>query len=151
MEVLEIRLYQKTDLEACLTVFDSNIPQYFMQSERDEFIEWLAKPDRDDYYVLLHKGALVACGGIYHDPENRETGLAWGMVRKDLHKKGLGKALSLHRLEVISQKYPDYQQQLVTSQHTTAFYKKLGFEIVSVEKDGFGPGLDNYKMVRNSV
>ena len=151
METPEIRLFHEQDLKACLVIFDSNIPQFFMPSERDEFIEWLAKPERDDYYVLIHNGAVVACGGIYHDDDNRETGLAWGMVRNDLHKQGFGSVLSLFRLDVISQKYPDYRQQLVTSQHTTAFYEKLGFEIVSVEKDGFGPGLDNCKMVRSSI
>lgn len=145
---IEIRPYQAKDEAACLIVFDSNIPTYFMQSEREEFIEWLEKPDRGDYYVLTKNEEIVACGGIYMDNQAHTAGLAWGMVRQDLHKQGLGKALSLYRLKAISEKYPDLQQQLVTSQHTAAFYEKLGFQTIEITKDGFGPGLDNYKMVK---
>ena len=37
--------------------------------------------------------------------------------------------------------------RLDTSQHTTAFYARFGFETVSVDRDGYAPGLDRCEMV----
>lgn len=141
-----IREYTLRDKAACLTLFDSNVPQYFMSQERDEFIEWLDKTDRAPYYVLIENNKIVACGGIYVDSDKQIVGLAWGMVHGSRHKQGLGKALTVHRLEIMSQQFPDLDQHLETSQLTEAFYLKFGFETIEQIKDGFGPGLDNCKM-----
>ncbi|MCE7991870.1 MAG: GNAT family N-acetyltransferase [Roseivirga sp.] len=141
-----IREYEPKDKAACITIFNSNVPEYFCDAEREEFIEWLDKEDRAPYYVLLDGDLVLACGGIYEDAEEQMTGLAWGMVLYSKHKQGLGKQLTLHRLELMEKLFPHYAQHLSTSQHTEAFYKKFGFETTECIKDGFGPGLDNCKM-----
>lgn len=141
-----IREYTAEDKEACLAIFDSNLPQYFMPHERNELIEWLDKTDRASYSVLVEKDEVVACGGIYVDSDKQITGLAWGMVHDSRHKQGLGKALTIHRLETMSQQFPGLDQHLETSQFTEAFYLRFGFETIERIQDGFGPGLDNCKM-----
>lgn len=141
-----IREYSLRDKAACLTLFDSNVPQYFMPNERNEFIQWLDKTDRAAYYVMIQKEEIVACGGIYVDWDRQATGLAWGMVHHSRHKQGLGKVLTIHRLETMNEQFPGLDQYLETSQLTEAFYLKFGFETIERIKDGFGPGLDNCKM-----
>lgn len=148
---MKIRPYQKSDKEACLHIFESNRPKYFMAEERQQFIDWLEKPDREAYYVGEINGEIVACGGIYADDKNQLCGLAWGMVNHADHGKGYGKKLSLFRLERMTERYPSYRHELGTSQHTAAFYEKLGFETEEIIKDGFGPGLDHYRMVRKKL
>ncbi|GAB5525508.1 MAG: GNAT family N-acetyltransferase [Roseivirga sp.] len=134
-----------------MSIFDSNIPTYFVDYERAEFIDWLDKQDRAPYYVLLEKDTIVAAGGIYIDDEKQVAGLAWGMVHRLKHKQGLGRILTQHRLKVMDEVYPKLDQQLATSQLTEAFYQKFGFETTERIKDGFGPGLDNCKMRKSSL
>lgn len=141
-----IQEYTAKDKAACMAIFESNIPQYFMESERPEFEEWLNKPDRAPYYILLQQNEIIACGGIYEDKEKKTAGLAWGMVSHKLHKQGFGKLLTEHRLVAMNALFPGLEQHLETSQHTEAFYRKFGFEVIEVVKSGFGEGMDNYKM-----
>ncbi len=146
-----IREYLPGDKEDCLSIFDSNVPDYFVDNERQEYLEWLDKTDRAPYYVLLQDSEIVAAGGVYIDKEMNIAGLAWGMVHGAKHKQGLGRLLTIHRLEVMDQLYPDLDQHLETSQHTEAFYQKFGFVTTERIKDGFGPGLDNCKMRKKRV
>lgn len=146
-----IREYRAEDKKDCLAIFDSNVPNFFMEYERQEFIEWLDKEDRAPYNVLLERGTIVAAGGIYIDDEKQVAGLAWGMIHGSKHKQGLGRLLTIHRLEVMDKQYPKLDQHLETSQLTEAFYQKFGFETTERIKDGFGPGLDNCKMRKRSL
>lgn len=140
--------YVSDDREACLAIFDGNLGTYFAEHERDEFSEWLDKPDRESYLVWRIGKDVVACGGIYHDPEQNCVGLAWGMVRRDLHRQGIGRQLTERRVQQMSELYPNFEQRLGTSQHTFEFYQRMGFEVTSITPDGFGKGLDRYDMVR---
>lgn len=141
-----IREYESEDKKACLSIFDSNVPDYFVDNERQEYLEWLDETDRAPYYVLSLGNEIVAAGGIYVDNEKNVAGLAWGMVDNSKHKQGLGRLLTVHRLQLMDQLYPDLDQHLETSQLTEAFYKKFGFETIERVPEGFGPGLDNCKM-----
>lgn len=147
----QIRTYTAEDKIACLAIFDSNVPTFFMEYERQEFVDWLDKQDRAPYYVLTMAKEVVAAGGIYIDNEKQAAGLAWGMVHRSKHKQGIGRLLTMHRLEVMDKHYPELNQQLATSQLTEAFYQKFGFETTERIKDGFGPGLDNCKMRKRSL
>lgn len=146
-----IREYSTADKEACMAIFDSNMPQYFVSEERQQFEDWLDKEDRETYQVLIDRDEVVACGGIYEDTELKLVGLAWGMVRNDLHKNGYGKALTLFRIEEMEERFSHYDQHLGTSQHTAPFYEKMGFITTEIIKDGFGPGLDHFKMMRKAT
>lgn len=148
MSRTRIRLYQHNDKAACLAIFDSNVPQYFVPGERNEFIQWLNKPGRAPYYVFEAEQETVGCGGIYVDKDKQIAGLAWGMVHRNYHKKGLGRSLTLYRLKAMTLNYPTLEQHLETSQYTEAFYQQFGFQTYERIKNGFSPGLDNCKMKR---
>lgn len=145
---MEIRSYTPSDREACLAVFDSNIPGYFLANERAMFAKFLDELD-SPYFVADHDGAVVACGG-FADVDGTATRLTWGMVRRDLHRNGVGKLLLFYRLRRIG----DLNKPAVsldTSQHTRAFFEKFGFRVVSIQQDGYGPGLDKIEMVKRLV
>ena len=134
------------DTEACLAVFDSNVPEYFHEGERAEFLAFLeALPG--PYLVLVDDlGDVVGCGGYARAESPGRADLCWGMVRNDAHRKGMGRALTKARLNRILAD-PDVREvALNTSQHTTGFYERLGFRTVSVVRDGCGPGLDRCEM-----
>ena len=145
---VDIRPYTPADLEACLAVFDTNVPRYFVTAERAAFREFLA--NLPGPYLVLTDAAneIVACGG--HAPNGDEPGrvdLCWGMVRQEKHRKGLGRHLIHARIDA-AKKDPHIRRiALNTSQLTTGFYERFGFRITSVEPDAYGPGLDRCEMV----
>ncbi|GHB36282.1 acetyltransferase [Pseudovibrio japonicus] len=142
---MSIRKYQADDLDSCLEIFEGNAPKFFDPSERDDFRRYLETLN-DPYFVFEQDGKVVGAGGYCQGP--KEMGLAWGMVRCDLHGQGIGSALVRYRLERIAQDHPDQAVAIDTSQHTCAFYEKMGFETLSIKEDGYGPGLHMVLMRR---
>jgi len=142
---MTIRPYEPTDRAACLALFESNVPQYFLLSERGEFEAFLdALPG--PYFVLERMGELVGCGGYAVEEQEGRADLCWGMVQGDLHGQGLGRSLTARRIEAALAHPGVTEIVLRTSQLTTGFYESLGFAVTAVEPNGFGPGLDRCEM-----
>ena len=124
---MDVRLYQPADKQACLTVFDSNVPDFFAVHERGEFavfLETLAAP----YYVMEHDGAVAGCGG--YTVTGHAARLTWGMIRRDLHRKGLGRFLLLFRLREMTRTDTAVETVgLETSQLSAPFFVSQGFRI----------------------
>ncbi|MCC6419958.1 MAG: GNAT family N-acetyltransferase [Gemmataceae bacterium] len=136
------------DHPACLAIFDSNADRYFGPGDRDAFRAFLdAQPG---YFGILcdDDGAVVGCGGFGVRDGGKTAVLTWGMVHRDRHGQGLGRALALARLERIAQLPEVDRIVLNTSNETVGFYRKLGFRVVGVTPDGYGKGLDRYDLER---
>ncbi|MGB1104735.1 MAG: GNAT family N-acetyltransferase [Crocinitomicaceae bacterium] len=150
------RDYEPADHESCLKIFDSNCPPYFDSSERDLFDNWLTAIDeggiaresieKSYYFVGEWHGVVVSCGGIYSMFNKSEVRLSWGMVSREHHRKGLGKALFRYRFEAFQKRFPEFELKLDTSQLTFPFYERMNFVITHIEKNGYGPDLDKYEM-----
>ena len=145
---IPFREYRPEDLDTCLEIFESNNPKYFRDHERQGFIDWLNDPDRAPYYLFEIDGEVVACAGIYHDPDQNRAGMAWGMVRLEKHGQGIGRSMTQFRIDRMNELYPGVPQHLETIQLTFGFYEKLGFRVVKITPDGCGDGLHRYDMVR---
>lgn len=133
------------DRAACLDLFDSNVPDFFLPAERAEFEAFL-----DDlpgpYFVYEPAGRILASGGYALAEEGRRADLCWGMVHRSLHRQGLGQGLARYRIDR-ARRHPGLREvALQTSQHTADFYRSLGFKVVDVEPDGFGEGMDRLDM-----
>lgn len=117
------------DAPACLALFGSNCPPYFHPSERADYEQFLQDPqDRGEYWVMeqggeVVGGTVVGCGGVWVNAEG-QGGLSWGMVRRDLQRRGLGTRLTLFRLERLRARPEVRRIRLDTSQHTEAFYAR---------------------------
>jgi hypothetical protein len=119
---MNIRSYSQSDRHACLEILESNTPEFFIPTDCDgygAFLDNLPGP----YFVLEEFGQIAACGGWAMDADG-VADLTWGMVRRDLHRRGLGREL----LRFGS-----------TRSTTTA-------GVVDVVLDGFGAGLDKVTM-----
>lgn len=74
------RPYRCTDVTACLSIFDSNVPTYFAPAERGDFERFLhehAVPRA--FQVIEVESQVVACGGLWHCGDGSAS-LCWGMV-----------------------------------------------------------------------
>lgn len=141
---MNIRPYQPEDNGSVIAIFRSNLVKYFVEAEERELQDFLLEFS-SDYYVIEIIDEIVAAGGIALN-EDGTVSLCWAMVRNDLIGTGLGKQLTLFRMERAREKWGERPFFTSTSQHTEGFYKKLGFETVEHVPNGFGPGIDICKM-----
>jgi hypothetical protein len=154
---MNIRPYQKQDQKACLEIFDSNCPTFFDPSERLLYMNWLISieegiPPRENmnpyyYFVSEEQGHVIAAFGFYGIENTNDVRLSWGMVHCNRHGEGIGTEVFQYRLYAIKKILPNHQLKLDTSQHTLQFYKRMGFEVLLTEKDGYGKGLDRIEMI----
>lgn len=143
------RDYEPGDRQGCLEVFTSNIPEFFSESEREDFLDFLSRLPGRYGVVVDDSGRIVACGGVANsrtDPHGAD--LTWGMVERSLHYRGIGRVLTIGRLEWIGQMPEIDVVYLNTSHLTEDFYKKFGFITVKYIVDGYRPGLHRCDMER---
>jgi N-acetylglutamate synthase-like GNAT family acetyltransferase len=135
-----VRPYRAIDREACLRVLDTNVPEYFLATDRAEVGTFLDTVDAKGirYLVIEDAGAIVACGGVAVS-EAKDARMCWGMVRRDLHRRGLGTILLAARL-VEGAKMGATTGSLDTVPQVEAFYSKMGFSLVGSTKDHYAPG-----------
>lgn len=143
---IEARLYEPSDYETCLGLFRSNVPAYFAPSEEGDYREFLDELFGEYFLFEAEENGALACGGIYVDERERWVGIIWTIVRNDLLGKGIGRGLMEHLLERIGPTAREYPIYVDTSQHTRAFFEKLGFKVYEEWPDGYAPGLHRYDM-----
>lgn len=142
-----VREYTPADREGCLEVFTSNIPEFFSESEREDFIGFLDRLQGRYGVVVDDSGQIVACGGVANsrtDPHGAD--LTWGMVHRSLHGRGIGRILTNARMEWIRQMPEVTMGYLNTSHLTEDFYKKYGFVTVKFLENGYRDGLHRCDM-----
>ena len=148
MPSMTLRPYAPTDRDACLALFAGNVPDYFAELERADFIETL--DEIDDYFVIESEGVgIVACGGYAAlDTQPSVAALCWGMVRRDLHRRGYGEYLLRERLQRIAAD-PAFRSVVIeTTRFSRDFFARHGFVATRTVPDGFAPGYDLIEMQR---
>ncbi len=150
-QVTQIRLYEVTDLAACMDCFQSNTPPAFTVAEITLFRNFLERVGREHpetlpYWVLEKDGRVVGCGGLGLN-ENGTVSLTWGLVHSAFHKQGLGRQLLEYRLQQWALLFPQSPLRLDTTQHAVTFFEKYGFRTVQYTPDGYEPRLHRYDMM----
>ena len=131
---MDIRPYQPSDRDACLAVFDSNVPAFFRLDERPDFEAFLGALNCT-YLVMEHEARIVGCGGFYRTEELSLARLCYGMIHRDLHRQGLGRFLLLFRLREIG-KWPGVERVgLSTTLLTAPFFASQGFKSDGAPQD----------------
>lgn len=141
-----VRPYVMSDKQACLLIFDSNVPDYFNVVERDAFAAFLNNP-RGVYFTVEQDGAVVGCGG-YAKEGRGQARLTWGMVDRTQHGEGLGRLLAEYRLKDIAESSQFSETELITTPTVAPFFVKFGFVEREIVKDGVAPGMDTVQMIK---
>lgn len=143
---MRFRPYAPADRDACLALFDGNVPRYFDPDERAGFAAFLdALPG--PFLVADDGGRVVACGGWAVEADTGDVALCWGIVDAARHREGIGDRLTRARLRDALAGAPR-AVVIRTSQHTQGFYERLGFAVARVVPDGHAPGIDFVEMRR---
>ncbi|WP_417591194.1 GNAT family N-acetyltransferase [Parasphingorhabdus sp.] len=144
--MVDVRPYMLSDKQACLAIFDGNVPDFFDATERDLFVEFLDRP-KGQYFCIEKDGRILGCGGFAREDRGKAR-FTWGMVDQAHHGDGLGRLLTEHRLQEIV-KAGDYKEaDLPTTSRVAPFFEKFGFVETGREKDGFAPGMDKVLMIK---
>jgi predicted GNAT family N-acyltransferase len=140
------RDYKLEDREACLEIFHSNVPAYFAPNELSDVTRLLDGMFCPYIVIENNEGRIIACGGIWADQVHHSATLCWVMVERQWHGKGVGRFVVLKLLHLL-RRYPFVTVvKLDTSQHTTAFYEKFGFEKCGLIENYYAEGLHRYDM-----
>ena len=141
---LTLKPCDTTHRAACVAVFESNLPEFVTRPERGQFEAFLEKRECPYFVVKKRSGVVVACGG--YDAQPNQARLCWGLVRRDLHRRGIGRFLLTSRLLRIYDKCGDTVVRMDTSQLTCAFFERLGFRVVDRIEHGYRANLHKLEM-----
>jgi len=144
-ENLLIRTYSANDREEVIALLQLNIPQYFDPSETKDFKEYLEQ-HLEDYFVVEDQGAIIGAGGINYFPEQNKARISWDFIHPDYQGKGVGKQLLNYRIARVKLNQKIKYIEVRTSQMAFKFYKKVGFELETIEKDFWAKGFNLYLM-----
>ncbi len=138
--MMVLRPYRLEDREACLAVFDSNVPAFFAPHEREGFAAFLEDLERLEirYFVLVDGERTIACGGVGRRED--EARMCWGIVHGHRHGEGLGRLLLLVRL-VRGAQLGARHAGLDTIPRVAPFFEREGFFITGGEDNHYGPGI----------
>jgi len=115
------------------------------QEDRTEFVGFLGDLIGSYFVLTDDAGGVIACGG--YGEKNGVGILTWGMVRRDLHKQGLGRLLLRQRVQQLKQHQPHISEiQMNTSHHSVNFFEREGFRATRITMNGFAPGLHEYHL-----
>jgi ribosomal protein S18 acetylase RimI-like enzyme len=145
---MRLRPYVPADRDACVAVLASSVPTYAQLHELGEYAAWLDRAcvrgaeDPCEYLVGERDGAVVCAGGVAFATTAPVATLCWGIVRADLHRRGLGRALLLARLDRVRARGGVARVLLDTTDAAVGFFLRHGFVVTGRVRDGYGPGID---------
>lgn len=131
-----------------LDLLDLNTPQYFDQSEREDFEKYLTE-EIEDYFIIEGNGVIIGSGGINYFPEEQSARIAWDMIKPEFHKKGIGQRLLKYRLNLLKESNSVNTVMVRTSQFAYGFYEKMGFELKRIDTNYWAQGIDLYFMEKD--
>jgi N-acetylglutamate synthase-like GNAT family acetyltransferase len=132
-----IREFESADLEACVEIYRSNVPDYLPESGLEGFIEFLAI-GTSYYLVLEHDGEIVACGGLELVGDSDTATLVHGMVHGEYHRQGFGTTLLAARIALLECEVRPQEIWVHTTPATLPFYGRFGFSYHSAQRKGPG-------------
>ena len=145
---MQYRSYRASDQERIVKIFESNCPKYFDPNDKDELIDFLKNWTNEDYLVVIINGNIIGCGGHYVTEDR--FGIAWVMFER-------GSIGHRHLLKTSDQFYGKIEENIRkenlilpikvnTTQLMEKLFNRYGFKTYEIIEDGFGKGLDEYKM-----
>jgi ribosomal-protein-alanine N-acetyltransferase len=142
---ITIRPYTQEDQTALILLLRLNTPEYFATSEEEDFLYYLNN-HAANHYVLEVDGQILGCGGFNFSDDLTVGKISWDILHPHHQEKGLGRRLTLYRIEKMREVPSVCTISVRTSQLVYKFYEKLGFELKETAKDYWAAGFDMYRM-----
>ena len=140
-----IRPYKPTDKGKLIEIFKLNTPKYFDKSEVQDFENYLEQKGKTYLTIELAHG-IVGGTGYYVNESDKSGRITWIFFDPKYSGQGLGKKSVEHCLMLLRKDDGVEKFLVTTSQLAYKFFKKFGYDIIRIENDHWGPGLDLYEM-----
>ncbi len=142
---MEIRHYTPKDKEAVIQLLNSNTPEFFDDSEKEDLVKYL-ESEVEDYFVVEENLQIIGAGGINYFLKENTACISWDIISPDSQGKGIGSKLTRHRIKHLNKNNEIDLIVVRTSQLVHKFYERMGFKLVKVEADFWADGYDLYQM-----
>jgi hypothetical protein len=150
---MKTRVYKPEDKQRIIEIFLSNCPKYFALDDEQNLIDFLDNYADENYLVVLKGEEIIGCGGHY--TKNDMHGIAWVMFEVGSIGPSMFTRISDDFYTEMENKISEESINLPIYIHTTQlmekWFNRYGFMTFEVIKDGFGKGLDEYKMIKRRV
>ncbi len=144
----QIRAYKESDVQNLLELIQLNTPEFFDQSEWQEYLDYL-KEHLEEYYVVEIDKKIVGCGGINYFWNDGVARISWDAIHPQYQGRGIGLDLLQYRINKIKQQKSIHKIVVRTTQLVYQFYEKGGFTLRETQKDFWAPGFDLYLLELN--
>jgi GNAT superfamily N-acetyltransferase len=140
--MLRFRRYRSSDQNAVLSVFRSNVPDYFSPQE-ESWVKQVLRDETCPLYVMIEKEQIIGFGGFEIAEFANVAYLVFGMVHREQHGRGLGRRLLEFRLAKIAaaRNAPRYVA-VDTTPVIAPFFEHCGFERIAEWPQGYRHGFD---------
>lgn len=143
---MRIRPFKTTDTELLIDIFNHNTPKYFAKHELNEFLNYLQTPHANTYFVLEENDRIIGGAGYEIRKSDTSGRINWIFLHPDYKSTGNGRQVVEQLIQLIKADTSVDKLVVRTSQFAFAFFKKLGYKTLQIEKDHWAPGLDLYLM-----
>jgi N-acetylglutamate synthase-like GNAT family acetyltransferase len=134
---MTFRRFAIEDLPQCLEIYKLNEPGRFPAGVIDKY-ERVLRAQRTYVLVAEREGRIIATGGIAYQLQPHLAVLSFGLVRPDHQGQGVGTALVLARLALLSLQRPVHRVFIFAVEKSFIFYKRFGFQEFTPWRDPQG-------------
>jgi len=106
MQNIHIRAFKSEDHTKLHKLLELNIPQYFAETDLEEFKEYLDNAV-EDYFIVEMDQEIVGSGGINYDKENNIAKISGDVIHPVFQGRGIGKMLLQYRIDHIKKYNPN--------------------------------------------
>ncbi|MGC4034463.1 MAG: GNAT family N-acetyltransferase [Chitinophagaceae bacterium] len=145
-----IRPYKAEDKEQLLNIFKLNTPVYFDVNEVKDFETYLDRYP-GTYLTVEHENAIAGGAGYYVKEDDKSGRITWIFFHPHESGQGLGRQVVEYCLEKLKADERVEKLVVTTSQFAFKFFEKFGYQLVRIEKDYWGKGLDLYLMEQGAI
>jgi hypothetical protein len=127
---IRIRAFAPDDITECREIYRLNEPNRFPTGVIGEFEKSTALPNCSFVVARSAENSIVGVAGIVI-PEGvtfQSVSLLFGMVRPEMHRKGVGSALLLSRLCMLPPPDPYWRLTLAPVADSWTYYSRFGFQ-----------------------
>ena len=128
-----------------IDIFKLNTPKYFDPKEVKDLEEYLEQY-AETHFVVEHENKIIGGSGYHINEAERSGQIRWIFFHPGFARKGLGKQVAEHCLAILRSDIRVEKLVITTSQMAYRFFGKLGYQLLYIEKDYWGKGLDLYMM-----
>jgi hypothetical protein len=126
---IRIRAFSPEDMAECREIYRLNEPNRFPAGFLGEFENSTALPNCS-FVVACAENSIIGVAGIVipQSATFQNVSLLFGMVRPEMHRKGVGSALLLSRLCILPPPDPYWRLTLAPVGDSWVYYSRFGFQ-----------------------